>query len=57
MNAQTEVAEKMAEDNDKHRDPAEAQKRLRSKNLTMLAVLVGLVVLFYAVAIVRMSFD
>lgn len=57
MNAQTAVAEKMAEDNDKRRDPAEAKKRLRSKNLTMLAVLVGLVVLFYAVAIVRMSFD
>ena len=57
MNAQTAVTEKMAEDNDKRRDPAEAKKRLRSKNLTMLAVLVGLVVLFYAVAIVRMSFD
>lgn len=57
MRAQAVMAGKMAEDNDKRRDPTEAQKRLRSKNLTMLAVLVGLVVLFYAVAIVRMSFD
>lgn len=57
MNAQTAMTGKMAEDNDKDRDRTEAQKRLRSKNLTMLAVLVGLVVLFYAVAIVRMSFD
>ena len=57
MSAQAAVAGKMAEDKDKRRDPTEAQKRLRSKNLTMLAVLVGLVVLFYAVAIVRMSFD
>jgi len=31
------------------------QKRLRSKNLAVLAVLVGLVVLFYVITIVRMG--
>ncbi len=33
----------------------ELHKRKRSKNLALLAVLVGLVVLFYLVTIVRMG--
>ncbi|BBK34540.1 hypothetical protein EDC65_2971 [Stella humosa] len=33
----------------------EQQRRRRTKNIAMLAVLVGLVVLFYAVTIVRMG--
>lgn len=33
----------------------EQRKRQRAKNLALLAVLVGLVVLFYAVTIVRMG--
>ncbi|NKB56093.1 MAG: hypothetical protein GKS00_07130 [Alphaproteobacteria bacterium] len=47
----------MTENSDKRRYPSEVHKRQRSKNLTMLAVLVGLVVLFYAVSIIRMSFE
>ncbi len=31
------------------------QKRLRSKNLALLAVLLGLVALFYVITIVRMG--
>lgn len=33
----------------------EQRRRQRNKNLAMLAVLVGLVVLFYAVTLVRMG--
>ena len=55
MNTQVAVTETMAEDNDKDRYPSEMHKRQRSKNLTMLAVLAGLVVLFYVVAVVRMG--
>lgn len=54
MNAQS-VTETMTEENGKGRYRSEMHKRQRSKNLTMLAVLVGLVVLFYVVAIVRMG--
>ena len=45
----------MAEDDEKGRFPSEMHKRQRSKNLTMLAVLVGLVALFYVLALVRMG--
>lgn len=55
MNTQVAVTETMAEDNDKDRYLSEMHKRQRSKNLTMLAVLAGLVVLFYVVAVVRMG--
>ncbi len=55
MDARTTLAGDMADDNGKRRYPSEVHKRQRSKNLTMLAVLVGLVVLFYVVALVRMS--
>jgi hypothetical protein len=33
----------------------EDQRRRRARNIAMLAVLVGLVVLFYAITIVRMG--
>lgn len=56
MDAQTATAGRsMAEDGDKRRYPSEVHKRQRSKNLAMLAALVGLVVLFYVIALVRMS--
>lgn len=55
MNAQTAMAGKMADDKDKRGYPSEVHKRQRSKNLAMLAVLVGLVVLFYAVSFVLMK--
>ncbi len=55
MNARTAVTESMAENSEKRRYPSEVHKRQRSKNLTLLAVLVGLVVLFYVVALVRMG--
>jgi hypothetical protein len=55
MNGQVAVTETMAEDNDKGRYPSKMHKRQRSKNLTMLAVLAGLVVLFYVVALVRIG--
>jgi len=45
----------MAGNNEKGPYSSNMHKRQRSKNLTMLAVLVGLVVLFYVVAIVRMG--
>ena len=54
MGVRTTMARDMAEDNEKRRYPSEMHKRQRSKNLTMLAVLVGLVVLFYVVTIIRM---
>jgi hypothetical protein len=37
------------------RFPSEVHRRQRWKNLAMLAVLVGLVVLFYVVTVVRMG--
>lgn len=37
----------------KHRDPSERHRRRRGKNLALLAVLVGLVVLFYLVTLVK----
>ena len=45
----------MTEKDDKRGVRSEMHRRQRSKNLTMLAVLVGLVVLFYVTAIVRMG--
>jgi fatty acid desaturase len=39
----------------KHRQPSEMHRRQRSKNLAMLAVLAGLVVLFYLITIVQMG--
>lgn len=36
-------------------DPAEARRRLRNRNRAVLAVLLGLVVLFYAVSIIKMT--
>ena len=55
MSTRTAVAGKMADDDDKRLLASEVHKRQRSKNLAMLAVLVGLVVLFYVVALVRMG--
>ena len=55
MGVRTTVTEDMTEPEDKDRYPSDVHKRQRSKNLTMLAVLVGLVVLFYVVTFVRMS--
>lgn len=40
---------------DAGRYPSEVHRRKRAKNLAVAGVLVGLVVLFYLVAIVRMS--
>lgn len=37
----------------KDRDPSERHRRRRGKNLALLAVLVGLVVLFYLVTLVK----
>lgn len=45
----------MSENGEKLDPESERKKRLRSKNLTMLAILAGLVVLFYVVALVRMG--
>ena len=36
-------------------DPAETARRLRTRNRAVLAVLLGLVVLFYAVSIIKMT--
>jgi hypothetical protein len=36
-------------------DPAETARRLRNRNRAVLAVLLGLVVLFYAVSIIKMT--
>lgn len=55
MTSQVAVTKTIAEDNDKGCYPSEMHKRQRSKNLTMLAVLAGLVVLFYVVALVRIG--
>tara|TARA_Y100000588_G_C13863840_1_gene757377 strand:+ start:448 stop:618 length:171 start_codon:yes stop_codon:yes gene_type:complete len=54
MNAKS-VTETMAEDDNKRGYPSDMHRRQRSKNWTMLSVLVGLVVLFYVVALVRMG--
>ena len=40
---------------DDGRDPAERRRRLRSRNLAVAAVLGALALLFYVVAIVKMS--
>lgn len=45
----------MAQLGGKRRHRSEMHRRQYAKNLTMLAVLIGLVVLFYVVAIVRMG--
>ncbi|MBT5108798.1 MAG: hypothetical protein HOM25_08955 [Rhodospirillaceae bacterium] len=45
----------MAEYNDKRRYVSEVHRRQRSKNYAMLAILGGLVILFYVVAIVRIG--
>jgi len=55
MGASMTTAETMPEKDDKLRYRSEMHRRQRSKNLTMLAVLVGLVVLFYVIAVVRMG--
>jgi uncharacterized membrane protein len=55
MSAPTATTGDMAKNSEKRRYPSEMHKRQRSKNLAMLAALVGLVVLFYVVALVRMS--
>ncbi len=55
MGASMTTAGNMAGKDDKRRYPSEMHRRQRSKNLAMLAVLVGLVVLFYVVSLVRMG--
>lgn len=40
---------------DSRRFPSEMHRRQRGKNIALAAVLVGLMVLFYVVVIVRMS--
>ena len=45
----------MAGKDDKRRYPSEMHRRQRAKNLTMMAVLAGLAILFYVVAVVRMG--
>lgn len=40
---------------DDGRDPGERRRRLRSRNLAVAAILGALAVLFYVVAIVKMS--
>ncbi len=40
---------------DDDRDPGERRRRLRSRNLAVAAILGALAVLFYVVAIVKMS--
>jgi len=47
MNAQKET--------DRRRDPGDRQRRLRSRNIAIAAILGALVVLFYVVTIVKMS--
>jgi len=49
------MADVMTDDKEDRRYPSETHRRQRGKNLAMLVVLVGLVVLFYVVAIVRMG--
>ena len=38
-----------------HKPPSEMHRRQRVKNLTVLALLLGLVVLFYLITLVRMG--
>lgn len=45
----------MTDAQDNAQSKSEAQRRLRRKNLALLAVLVGWAVIFYFVAIFRMS--
>ena len=45
----------MADNDSKSPYLSEVHKRQRSKNWTMFAILVGLVILFYFVSIVRMG--
>ena len=45
----------MAKKDDTRGDRSEMHRRQRSKNLAMLAALLGLVVLFYVPALVRMG--
>lgn len=40
---------------DRSDDPAERRRRLRNRNLAVAGILAALVVLFYVVAIVKMS--
>ena len=49
------TAENMAEKDDKHGYRSEMHRRQRSKNRAMLAALVGLMILFYVTAVVRMG--
>lgn len=55
MDTDATTAGDMARKTVKRRYRSEMHRRQRSKNLTMFAVLVGLVVLFYFVALVRMG--
>ncbi len=55
MGPDATMADDMAGKTVKRRYRSEMHRRQRSKNLTMLAVLAGLVVLFYFVAVVRMG--
>ena len=38
-----------------HKPPSEMHRRQRAKNLTVLALLLGLAVLFYLITLVRMG--
>ena len=49
------TARNMAEKDDNHGYRREMHRRQRSKNWAMLAALVGLIILFYMVALVRMG--
>jgi len=49
------TARNMAEKDDNHGYRSEMHRRQRSKNWAMLAALVGLIILFYMVALVRMG--
>lgn len=45
----------MQNQDDKNMTAEETRKRLRAKNLALVAVLLGLVALFYAITIVRVG--
>jgi hypothetical protein len=55
MGASMKTAGNMAEKDDKQGAKSEMHRRQRAKNWAMLAALVGLVILFYVIAVVRMG--
>ncbi len=55
MSASMTTVGTMAKKDDKRGYTSEMHRRQRAKNLAMLAALVGLVVLFYVTAVVRMG--